>query len=223
MDRQVGAWIAATLDNVAVRTGAPGEIAQEQCINLYLLELLPAPPAEQGPTRLFQLSLRYLITAWAETPEQAHRLLGELAFSAAEHPDYDLDLTPLPAQSWAALGVAPRPSFMLRVPLRRERTLPIAKLIREPMVLRDSALVALQGLVVGPNDIPIAGARVELSGLQRATYTDTHGRFTFTAVPAEPSRKRLRIKAKGREMAVLAEHGAHAPEPLVIHVDIAEV
>ncbi|PKM44797.1 MAG: carboxypeptidase regulatory-like domain-containing protein [Gammaproteobacteria bacterium HGW-Gammaproteobacteria-1] len=223
MDRQVTAWIASALDGVEVRLAAPAQMAQDKCIDLYLLDLLPAAPTAQGNAKLFQLSLRYLITAWAETPEESHRLLGELLFRAAEHPEYDVELAPLSPSAWAALGSAPRPSFLLRVPLRRERKLPQAKLIREPMVLRESTSMALRGMVVGPNDIPIAGARVEITGLQRATYTDHKGCFLFSAVPAEPSRKRLRIKAKGREMAVLAEQGVNAPEPLVIHVDIAEV
>ncbi len=223
IESQIGEWIAATQNGVLVRTIAPGEIAQEKCIGLYLLDLLPATPGEQGAGKLFQLSLRFLITAWADTPEEAHRLLGDLALSVAEHPDYDLELSPLAAQSWAAFGIAPRPSFMLRAQLRRERKLPVVKLIREPMVVRESALVALQGVVVGPKDTPITGAYVELVSLQRSTYTDQKGRFMFSAVPAEPSRKKLRVKAKGRELAVLAEHGAHAPEPIMIHVDIAEV
>lgn len=223
LESQIGAWIASTHNDVLVRTIAPGAIAQEKCIGLYLLELLPATPSEQGPARPFQLTLRFLVTAWADTPEESHRLLGELALSVAEHPDYDLELTPLSAQTWAAFGVAPRPSFMLRVQLRKERKLPAVKLIREPMVVLESTLVALHGMVVGPNDTPITGAYVELISPRRSAYTDKQGRFTFTAVPAEPSRKKLRVKAKGRELAVLAEHGAHALEPIIIHVDIAEV
>ena len=112
---------------------------------------------------------------------------------------------------------------MLRVPMLQERKLPVTKLIRETMILRDSPLVSLQGMVVGPENIPIVGARVELPGFQRTTYTDHKGLFLFSAIPADPARKRLRVKAKGREVAVLAEHGAHMPDPLVIHVDIAEV
>jgi hypothetical protein len=223
IESQISAWITATQDNVPVHTVAPGELAREKCIGLYLLDLLPAAPGEQGSVKSFQISLRFLVTAWADTPEEAHRLLGELALRVTEHPDYDLELTPLSAEGWAAFGVAPRPSFMLRAQLRKERKLPAVKLIREPMALSESPLTALQGVVVGPNDTPITGAYVELISPQRSTYTDQQGRFTFTAVPAEPSRKKLRVKAKGRELAVLAEHGANALEPIMIHIDIVEV
>lgn len=223
VEKQIAAWISDVHNNVPVRTVAPGEIANERCFGLYLLDLLPAPPTEQGPSKLFQLILRFLVTAWADTPEESHRLLGELALSLSEHPVYDLELTPLPAQSWSAFGVAPRPSFMLRAPLQKERSQPVVKLIREPMVLRESPLVALEGVVLGPDEIPITGAFVELVSSQQSTYTDQKGRFVFPAVPAVPSRKKLRVKAKGRELAVLAEHRADAPEPIMIHVDIAEV
>lgn len=223
IETQIGTWISDTHNNVLVQTIAPGEIAKERCIGLYLLDLLPTTPSELGPSKLFQLSLRFLVTSWADTPEASHRLLGEVALSVAEHPVYDLELVPLPAQSWSAFGVAPRPSFMLRAPLQQERSQPVVKLVREPIIIRESPLVALEGVIVGPENIPIMNAYVELISPQRSTYTDKKGRFLFTGVPAEPSRKRLRIKAKGRELAVLAEHRADAHEPIMIHVDIAEV
>lgn len=221
IDKELTKWIKSALGNVEVRLGPPGQGSDGEFVSLYLLEIQPASPSGHDGSRFFQLSLHYLITTWAPEPETAHRMLGELAFRAAEHPDFQLGLEPLEAQLWSAFGTAPRPGFLLRVPLRRQREKPHQDIVRHPLVLRETSLGTMEGVLLGPGEVPVAGACVELVGLGRKAYTDGHGRFVFSAVPAEPGRKRLRIRAKGRELAVYAEAGLS--EPFLIHVDFKEV
>lgn len=191
-------------------------------IGLYLLELGQTPPDRTARRPPLQLCLRYLVTTWADEPEEAHRLLGELVFAAVESEEFETDLDPLPAAAWAALGAPPQPSFVLRVPLRLERPQPPSKLVRRPLVIHAVARSSIHGLVVGPGDVPVAGARVELPALRLSERTDTKGRFCFPTVPAEPGAKALRVKAKGRELSVTAELPTPDGEPLVIHFDPRE-
>jgi len=223
VDQQLKTWIGTVVDGADVRLGPPQAGLSDQVISLYLLDLAPAPvTAPGGRVAPQQLMLRYLVTAWDDDPEQAHRLLGEILFAATDHPTFDVDLDPVSATTWQAFGIAPRPAFLLRAPLRRDRPQPRVERIRHPMVLRASTVTSLDGLVLLPSGVPLAGARVELPALEQATHTDSRGRFRFAAVPAEPAVKRLLIRAKGRERLLDAEHHAGEDEPLVIHFDVTE-
>jgi hypothetical protein len=91
--------------------------------------------------------------------------------------------------------------------------------LERPQV-RISAVTSLAGVVLGPKDVPIPRARVELPALNAVTYTDADGRFRFGAVPATPRTKQLRIVAKGSEQLVSPEPSEN--EPLVIHFNPME-
>jgi hypothetical protein len=168
-----------------------------------------------------QLSLRYLVTTWAKQSEEAHRLLGELAFAAMEHPEFEVKLNPIPAETWKALGIIPRPSFILQIPLRKEQPAPPTRYVREPLVVQATPVTSLTGIVLGPDDVPIARASVEIPTLQLSTRTDVHGRFTFANVPADPFPTNLRVRAKGREIQVTTEQST-PDEPLVIRFNLFE-
>jgi hypothetical protein len=116
-----------------------------------------------------QLALRYRVSAGGTDVRERHRRLGELLLAAMAAPGYEVDLAPDPA--------APRPSFVLVVPLRTEAPAP------PPPAL-------------GPH-VPIADAFVELPLLGLATRSDHRGRFTFAAVPSE-SVQQLVVHAKAR-------------------------
>jgi hypothetical protein len=77
-------------------------------------------------------------------------------------------------------------------------------------------MTRLHGVVLGPEDQPIPGAAVELPGLQMQTRSDARGRWQFPRVPARPGSRRLRVKAKGREIAVTTDAAAGGDEPVVI-------
>lgn len=103
----------ATLGHPTAETGTPR-------ISLSLVEVIPHPPALAAPVHRLEATLRYLATVSAETPAEAHRLLGLLAFAAMSRPDFAVDADRPSTQFWLALGVAPRPCISFRVTARKE-------------------------------------------------------------------------------------------------------
>lgn len=211
----------AVLGEVSVTLAAPKEAQTDHGVNLYLLDLVNAPPArgvkERPPHRIV---LRYLITASATDPREMHRMLGELVFGALNATEFEVEMEPLPAAAWMALNVAPRPSLLLRVPLLRERPEKLAPLVRTEVVVKSARTRSLSGFVRGTGDVAILGARVELPALNLFTATDFRGRFHFPMVPSEPPVKMLYVKAKGRTISVPVEK---PEEAIMIHLQESEV
>ncbi len=222
-DQQLKAWIATLLPGVEVSLLPPIKFGDEQRIGLYLIDMQPLSPTSSERRPPLQVQLRYLVTCWADDPEQAHHMLGQLVFAAMEHPEFDVDFEPVSAHLWAAFAEPPRPCFMLRLPLRVERKGPPVKLVRTPLELQISPFTTLQGQVVGPEDTPIANATVELQNHNLAARTDYKGCFTFSTVPLKPDVKRVRILARNREFSTEIAHKGDAKEPVVIHFDAMEV
>lgn len=218
VDRRLRDWTQSTLPDAEVTFGAPLDAKEGTGVSLYLFDLINNPPARGTRRPPLQVALRYLVTSWAEEPHKAHRLLGDLMFAAMDNPDFDIEVDSIPVELWRALGVAPRPAFVIRVPLRRERPELERRLVRMPLVVKQSPIGSVEGIVVGPGDIPIANARVELPGLRRSTRTDSKGRFRFSAVPTEPPPEMLIVKAKGKEMSVRPADTAPNGERLVIRL-----
>ncbi len=218
-DQHLAQWVTGVLGTIAVTLDAPGKPQTGPAVNLYLLEVVPHPPPRGTRRPPLQLALRYLVTTWAEKPEDAHALLGRLAFAAMENPELEVELTPLPYPAWTALGLAPRPSFMLGLPLRQERPEPEVPIVRKPLVIHPVPGVPLYGQVLGPGEVPLPGALIDLPFLQISTRTDARGRFVFANVPADPRTFLLRIQAKGRDQQVTVERPAGDQTPAVIHFD----
>lgn len=216
--KELKEWVEATLEGTSVSLAPPSD--EGEGVHLYLMGFGAEPPARSTRTRVpLQLALRYLVTAYAEAPEEAHSLLVELAFAAMEHDDVELDLDPIPAALWSAFGVRPRPAFVLVVPLRRERPQPEVPYVRQPLVVHAGPVTRLEGIVLGPDRIPVVGASVELPDLRMRTRTDRRGAFQFKAVPGASVGKRLRIRAKGQEVDVQVDEQALEADPFIIHFD----
>lgn len=221
-DAQLKDWVTSVLGPTTTTLTAPGGVREGQGIGVYLLALDHAPPGSpaNGAHRPpLQLQLNYLVTAWAEEPEVAHRMLGELAFGAMESTDFELALTPLTDAAWAALGAPPQPSFVLQVPLRRPRKDPDVPVVRQPLVVNTGPTTTLFGRVVVGDDTPIAGARVELPALHLSARTDSAGRFRFAGVPGESVAKHLRVLARGREFSVSVDRPTSEEEPVTIRLE----
>ncbi len=215
-DERLKSWIASEIEGAEVSLATPAKERPGRGVGLYLLELVPLPAPRTGKRPPLQLSLRYLVTAWSEKPEDAHEILAQLMFAAMDNKDFQVDLEPIPLTAWTAMGVPPQPSFVLRIPLRQERPEPQTKLVRE-LRLESSPLISFHGLLLGPGETPLAGCRVEIPALHLSTITDYKGRFTFPGVPAAGS-KQLLVKAKGFELPVSSEQNhADSRAPLVIH------
>ncbi|MCE9673647.1 carboxypeptidase-like regulatory domain-containing protein [Myxococcus stipitatus] len=202
--------------------GVPDRDSLERGVCLYLLELGPAPPSRGGARAPLQISVCYLVTAGAASPEEAHRLLGELVFAAMEETDFEVDLTPVASSVWAGLRVPPRPAFRVRVPVRRERPASVVHHVRFPLVTQTVSAEALLGCVVGPGDVPIPGALVELPALRLTTRTDDQGRFRFPRVPPVTALGHLEVRARGELLALAPEALAAEPQPLLIRLPLKE-
>lgn len=217
-DRELQAWIKGLLPQTEVALGVPGHLAGKKGVSLYLLALANPLPAWANRQAARSIALRYLVTTWAETEEEAHELLGTLVFAAMEKQEYELNLAELPESLWSALAIAPRPAFTLWVPCLVESPQNIS-LVRGPLVVRGTPIRSFHGIVVGPGNMPFAGAGVELPALQLRTHTDMRGKFFFSTVPAEPRSLQMVVKAKGRVQIVTVEQPASEKEPFVIRFD----
>lgn len=222
VDQRLKDWVGTVLAGAVVSLSPPVDQGAEPLVGLYLLDLHPSPPARGPRRRPLQILLRYLVTTSAQQPEEAHSMLWALVFAAMEEPGFEVDLEPVSASLWTAFGALPRPAFMLRLPLRFARPQQDVKFIQAPIEMQHSPMTGMGGVLMGPDDMPVANARVELIAHHLATQTDTRGRFWFAAVPAKPTVKRIRIQARGRDFAVEAEHQAGDQEPLIIHINPGE-
>jgi hypothetical protein len=141
VERRLRDWVQTVAGevapDVAVSLDPPAAAPAGRGVGLYLLELDAAPVGQGARRPALRLALRYLVTAWAETPEVAHRLLAAIAFAALEAPETEVvaELRPLAPEAWAAFGVLPRPSLFLRVPARKERPPVEAPVVRKPLVV----------------------------------------------------------------------------------------
>lgn len=215
VDARLKTWVENVLGTVDVALTPPRETQTDPVVHLYLLQVVPELSSPDGKRSPVQVMLHYLITVRAEQPEQAHKLLGGLVLAAIDNSDFTLDFDPLSMETWIALGVEPQPAFILKIPLEREQPEPDVALVRVPMVLRASSIATLQGVVLGPEDFPLHGALVELPDSRLYQRTDSHGRFRFPTVPADPPVKRVRVSAKGHELELEVDSSA---EPVVIHL-----
>jgi hypothetical protein len=222
VDQRLQDWVGSVLAGASVTLSAPVDEATGPLVGLYLLDLHPSRLAE-GPRRLpLQILLRYLVTTCAERLEEAHAMLGSLVFAAMEQPEFEVDLEPVPAELWTAFGVLPRPAFRLRIPLRLVRPQEDVRLVKTPLEVRGAPIVSMDGVLMGPNEIPIANAQVKLPDCQLATRTDSKGRFSFAAVPGGSTVRRFLIRAFGRDFAVDVERRTGDQAPLIIHINPGE-
>jgi len=219
VDRRLRDWVKSVAEGVEVRLEAPSAAETGQGIALYLMEVASLPPPSTHQLPPWQIGLRYLVTTWSQEAEEAHRLLGELVFAALRNPEFQVELAPVPVEVWRAFGIAPRPSFVLQVPLQQERAQPKVKLVRATPVVQTLPMAGLRGVVRGPGDIPLAGAEVQIPALHLTTHTDSQGRFYFAAVPGEGRPTALRVKAKGREVNVTT---ADTGKPVLVRIEIEE-
>lgn len=218
VDQRLVEWVTAHLGDVIVDLEPPNAVdVSEAKVHLYLMDLYPAPPPPGGSRPPKRWILRYLVTAAAPAASQSHRLLGQLAIAAMESNDFEVESEPLPSELWRAFGIPPRPALMLQAPMIHEVPRPRAPSVRQPLVLTTETMGLVQGVVLGPGDLPMVGARVGIPDLGKFVSTDHDGRFSLAGVPAKM--RRLRVECKGKAFDVEAQAGG---EPLVIRYQFLE-
>jgi Pvc16 N-terminal domain len=224
IDQRLTEWIRSMLtEDIEVSLLPPKGMGDKKIVGIYLKDILPSAPTRGTRRPPLQVLLRYLVTSWAKSPKDAHHILGQLLFAAMQHPEYEVELEPIPAQVWTAFGTFPMPAFMLRLPLRVERPEKSVRLIRSPIEVTKSPLASMEGMVMGPDQTPLTNARVELSTHNLVARTDVKGRFIFPTVPTKPALKKIRIIARGQELFKEVDYTKVKQEPLIIHFELLEV
>jgi hypothetical protein len=199
VDLQLISWADKVVGAGLSGLAAPGVQPGGQGVSLYLIDVLSSPPPRAARKVRLEVMLRYLVSTWHEKPSEAHRLLGELLFAALANSDFSVESGPVPAEVWKSLNVAQRPGFLMRVPLYKDLPeRPASKPVRK-LALQAVPGTTLTGLVVGPGDVPLSGALVQLPSLNLNARTDPWGRFGFSNIAGEPADQVLCVRAKGRE------------------------
>ncbi len=214
-DERLSSWAREVRADLRVTFAPPADALEGEGASLYLMDLRNAPPTASGVRPPYRIVLRYLVTAWAEKPVTAHRILGELIFAAMADARLEVELEALPPALWNSFGIAPRPAFVLRVPLQRPRDEEVAPLVRVPPDVAVAPATSLCGAVLGPGDRPIPAARVELPKLALATRTDARGHFRFATVPSDEAPQTLRVSVRGREVTTEVQSSS---APLIVRV-----
>ena len=205
-DERLLDWARAIVPDVPVAIAPPPAPDSGAGVRIHLLSIQPVPAVRGARRPPLELALRYLVTTAAADEAEAHRWLGALAFRAMDVAEWQVEREPLPADLWRAFGIAPRPAFVVSVPVRLERPEKEVPVVRRPPVVRTSPIGELGGVVVGPEDIPIAGATVEIESLGFFARTDHEGAFRFPSVPAT-SAVSLVVRAKRHSRTVRARPG----------------
>lgn len=204
VDRALTSWIGSIADGVDVLFSAPlSSTAERPTVSLYLLDIDQAAPVQRSVRRPLEITLRYLVTVFAPNVAEEHRLLGRLVFAALERADLAVDLRAIPPEMWAAFGAVPRPAFALRYPLVVERAARASRVRTAPEV-RLAAAAPMRGVVLTPDDVPVARARLVLPGTDLTVYTDNDGHFDLGAAPRAALDSPVRVVAKGGEQLASA-------------------
>jgi hypothetical protein len=215
IDERLKTWVQSVVGTVTVALTPPRDAQTDPVVHLYLMKIVPVLATHDVTHLPRQVKLHYLVAVRAADPTTTHNLIGALVLAALESTDFEIDYEPLPNETWLALGAELQPGFVIQVPFSAERPVPTTQLVRVPMVTRASSITSLQGVVVGPKDLPLAGVLVELPSLRQYQRTDSRGRFRFPTVPADPPTKLLHISGKGHELEINVEQGT---DPLIIHL-----
>ena len=219
VDQQLRSWVEEVLPGVSVTLDGPA--GADDDVGLYLFEMADLPPARGEDRPPLQVRLGYLVTTSGANVALAHKRLGTLLFAALAHPGWDVGFPGDIAELWRAAGMPPRAGFILNVPLRQPVELKPAPPVRAPLRVEGVGSRVMEGVVLGPGDVPISDAFVEIPSLALTTRSDTRGRFRFAAIPTSPVKQHLRVRAKAREFPFTVD--SSKPPPFVLRLDLAKV
>lgn len=213
--QRLAAWIGAVAGATPVAV-APREAAPEPGrIEVRLAGIAPRAEPRALDRRVDRLAADYLVTWRLDDPVAEARLHSELAFAlAAEEEGFELAGSPDLAAANTRTGAGSAAALLIRCDLLRARTLARAPRVREPAVTQLIPLASLDGVVLGPDNVPIAGATVCIANDSRMTTTDSRGRFRFAAPDDTP----LRLDVRGRDAGATAT--VTPGTPATIHLPV---
>lgn len=222
IDNELIGW-AQSHDADAVLS-PPMEASDRRVICMHLLRLLNEPTPRTTTRELkLQLVSQYLVTTSGPDPADSHRLLWEVIVSAVARSRVDgwrISFDPLSDAVWTSFQLPPQPCFVIGIPVSHEWDQPDLPQVMQPPELESSPCVSLKGIVVGPERVPIAGARVEVPSLKLATVTDSAGRYSFSSIPSgQHYPTELIVRAKRHEQTVKMNSGQRG-KPLIIELKL---
>jgi len=201
--QELVAWIAQQLPDMrvsAVSLGQDAKDAQDGAVGAIDVRLIAAAPRMSpliAGRKRAAIALDYLVTFRLAELYAEHRAMSDLAFAALEAPDIELVADQSIAEVCRINGLAPQSALMLRAEARRDRALPRAPLVRHPPNVQLARLAQAEGVVTGPDDIPIPGALVTLADSNLSAITGLDGRFHFAIPEGSPAQATARAKSHG--------------------------
>lgn len=203
--KELIAWISSVLPGADVRPLPLRAPPLNAGVDVRLVALTPHDRAPRGQPRQV-IDLDYLITVRMQDAAVEQAAAADLLFAAADRHDLELPAEPTVGDICASLGLPRSLGFVLRTPMPRVRADERAPRVRHPLIVRDAALQAIEGVVVGPEGMPVAGAIVTEKGVGRSVRTDARGRFRIMGA-SHVRDIALNVQGKGTSIDAVADLG----------------
>lgn len=209
------AWIGSVLPDTAIASRTLSDTTVGEGIDVRLLGLEPRP-SQRVASPPAVVALDYLVSVRAADAFAEQRAAAELLFAALDLPDCTVRTDLSAFGLLRTLGLPAAPGFILQLLLSRQRTVERAPPVRFPVVVRATGIDAVEGEVRGPEDVPLAAAKVSAPGFRRTTRTDSRGRFRLPGMPGGGDAIELEIEARG----VTARAEARPGRPVIIRLPL---
>lgn len=206
-------WVASAVPDAELALLSPTDTGADGRFEVRMVRMTPQPAPRDGRGTK-KLWLDYLVSARLGDPAREQQALAELMFSALDIPEWEVHADVAGLQQ--TLGLRPDPAFLLRVPLVREGQAREVPLVRFPLRVTAGDMQAFEGRVLGPGDVPVAGALVESAGFQ-PVRADADGRFRLLGNAG--ARNTLQLRVSGRGVAAEAEIGPGSPVVVQLPVE----
>jgi hypothetical protein len=209
-------------DGTAVDVAVPQTVTQQgnaARLCLWPLSLL-ADQGTRGGYGQQRLRLRARYAVVADGPvDAAVALIDRVLTAAADEDAYRLVLEPVPTTLWGASGV-PRPSVLIDVPVQIAVAAAAAPRVTGGLRLAGGGLRAIEGQVLGPGGVALAGMTVASPATGTSVVTDNRGGFVLAGQPADTA---VLLHLSGRGLHLQVEVVPEATDPVAIHCPIEEV
>ncbi len=224
IDCRLKEWIATVINGqLAITFEHPGTKQAQPAVSVYLYNMEYSAPNSATREIPLQIALSYLLTVPSDDQIESHKYLGKILYAAKSQSDMEVGFPALPAPFWQAMGTVPLPHFSLHIPLMIPRERDRSPTIKTRPHIGISTITHITGIVVGPSDQPIPGAKIMLPHSRTVTYTDDKGLFSTTADANSQRTFNCKIDAKGKQFSISVpmQQILKTPHvPFTIHLDL---